>query len=44
MHTYEFTFKCERRAKELTAVVTSPDVLEREQLNEIEFQLTSVCG
>jgi hypothetical protein len=40
MHTYEFTFKCERCTKEPTALVTSPDVLEREELNEMEFQLT----
>ena len=38
MHTYEFTFKCERCTKEPAALVTSPDVLEREELNE--FQLT----
>jgi hypothetical protein len=40
MHTYEFTFKCERCTKELIALVTSPDVLAREQLNEMEFQFT----
>jgi hypothetical protein len=47
MHTYEFTFKCERCTKELKALVTSPDVLAREQLNETEFQFTCLnpdCG
>ena len=40
MHTYELTFKCERCAKELTEFVTSPDVFAREELNQMEFQLT----
>src|SRR6266478_4227641 len=40
MHTYEFTFKCERCAKELTEIVTSPDVLAKEELNQMEFHLT----
>jgi len=40
MHTYEFTFQCERCAKELTEFVTSPDVLAKEELNQMEFHLT----
>jgi hypothetical protein len=40
MHTYEFTFKCERCAKELTEIVTSPDVLAKEELNQMEFHPT----
>jgi hypothetical protein len=39
MHTYEFTFKCERCAKELTEVVTSPDILAREELIQMEFHV-----
>jgi len=40
MHTYEFTFKCKRCAKELTELVTSPDVLTREELRQMDFHLT----
>jgi hypothetical protein len=40
MHTYQFTFKCERCTKEFTTLITSPDVLERQELSAMEFQLT----
>jgi hypothetical protein len=40
MHTYEFTFKCKHCAKELREVVTSPEVLTREELSQMDFQLT----
>ena len=39
MHTYEFTFKCKRCAKELTELVTSPEGLTREELSQMDFQL-----
>jgi hypothetical protein len=47
MHTYEFTFECERCAKQVTELVTSPDVLTREELIQMEFHLTcpnADCG
>jgi hypothetical protein len=40
MNAYEFTFKCERCSKELTALVPSADVLEKQELNEMKFKLT----
>jgi hypothetical protein len=39
VQTYEFTFKCRRCEKELTELVTSPDILAREDVNQIEFEL-----
>jgi hypothetical protein len=39
VQTYEFTFKCKRCEKELTEFVTSPDVLAKEDLNQIEFEV-----
>ena len=47
MHTYEFTFKCKRCAKQITELVTSPDVLTREELAQMEFLITcpnAACG
>jgi hypothetical protein len=40
VQTYEFTFKCRHCEKELTELVISPDVLAREDLNQIEFELS----
>ncbi len=40
MHTYEFTFKCKRCAKQLTELVTSPEVLTREELMQMNFHVT----
>jgi hypothetical protein len=40
MHTYEFIFKCKRCEKEVWEHVTSPDILTREKLDGMEFQLT----
>ena len=47
MHTYEFTFKCKRCAKQVTELVTSPHVLTREELTQMEFLVTcpnAECG
>ncbi len=47
MHTYEFTLKCKRCAKEVTELVTSPEILTREELIQMEFHLTcpnADCG
>lgn len=40
MHTYEFTFKCKRCAKERTEFVNSPEVLTREKLMQMDFRVT----
>jgi len=39
VHAYQFIFKCRRCATEVTEVVTSPDILAREELNQIELEL-----
>jgi hypothetical protein len=47
MHTYEFTFECKHCAKEVTELVTSPDILEREELIRMQFHLrcpNADCG
>jgi hypothetical protein len=47
MHTYRFLFKCGKCVKELTEVVTSPEVLTREELNQMQFHLScrdAHCG
>jgi hypothetical protein len=39
LHTYAFMFRCEKCGKELTELRTSPDVLTKEELSQVEFHL-----
>jgi hypothetical protein len=39
MHSYQFIFSCGKCAKEITELVVSPEVLTREELNELQFRL-----
>jgi hypothetical protein len=40
MQTYEFIFHCEQCTKEIAEIVTSPEVLTREGLNQLRFRVT----
>jgi hypothetical protein len=40
MQTYEFIFHCEQCAKEIAEIVTSPELLTREELNQLRFRVT----
>jgi len=45
--TYEFVFRCQRCAKELIEFVSSPDVLTKDELNQMRFDLrckNAGCG
>jgi hypothetical protein len=44
LHTYEFAFRCEKCGKVVTEFMKTPDVLTKEELNQVEFHLKCKNG